>query len=133
MESAGGEGVKGTWHLASSIWKKKISNPECRMPNAECKSGEFQMTIDELINRRIPQAVVAALVLQAGTVVWWAATRDSDIHFQQQHIDQLEQTVSQTKDAQEKILERLAQIEERVNDELFLLERMGKQRGASKK
>ncbi len=91
------------------------------------------MTIDELINRRIPQAVVAALVLQAGTVVWWAATRDSDIHFQQQHIDQLEQTVSQTKDAQEKILERLAQIEERVNDELFLLERMGKQRGASKK
>ncbi len=91
------------------------------------------MSIDELLDRRVPLALVAAVFLQAATVVWWAATKDSDDHFQQQRITSLEKEVAQTKDGQSQMIERLARIEERVNAELFLLDRLEKQWGASKK
>lgn len=88
------------------------------------------MTIDELFDRRVPLAIVAALLLQAGTAVWWAATKDSDDRSQQRRITGLEQEMSQTKEAQTQAVERLARIEERINAEMASLERIEKQVGA---
>jgi hypothetical protein len=87
------------------------------------------MTIDELFDRRIPLAIVAALLLQGSAVVWWAASKDSDDRFQQQRIEHLEQTVSEENNAQTEMLERLARIEERVNAEMSVLDRIEKQMG----
>jgi hypothetical protein len=91
------------------------------------------MTIDDLFDRRVPLAIMSALILQAGTAVWWAATKDSDDRFQQQHIQQLEQSVEQTRDSQNHIIERLARIEERLNAEVFMLDRIEKQLGAARR
>ena len=86
-----------------------------------------------LIDRRVPLAIILALLLQAGTAVWWAATKDSDDRFHQQRIDRLEQVVTQTKEGQAEVTERLARIEERMNAEAELLQRIEKQTGASRR
>ncbi len=91
------------------------------------------MTLDDIFDRRIPLAIVGALLLQAGTGVWWAATKDSDDRFQQQHISELEQAMTQTKEAQSQVLERLARIEERMNGEKSVLDRIEKQLGAQRR
>jgi len=85
------------------------------------------MTIDDLFDRRIPLALVAALCLQAGGVVWWVAARDADLRFQQRRIDHLEETASQSRTSQTEILERLARIEERVTAEAHVLEQIERQ------
>ena len=85
------------------------------------------MTIEDLLDRRVPLAIVAALCLQAGGIVWWASARDADVNFQQRRIDHLEQTASETRTSQTEILERLARIEERVTAETHSLERIEKQ------
>jgi hypothetical protein len=85
------------------------------------------MTIEDLFDRRVPLAIAVALCLQAGGVVWWAASRDSDIHFQQRRIDRLEQAATETRTSQTEMLERLARIEERQIAETDLLQRIEKQ------
>lgn len=91
------------------------------------------MTIEDLFDRRVPLAIVAALCLQAGGIVWWASARDSEIHFQQRRIDHLEQAASETRASQTEMLERLARIEERVTAEAGLLERIDKQLGRERR
>lgn len=91
------------------------------------------MTLDDLLNRRIPLAIVAALCVQAGGIVWWAATHDADAHFQQHRIDHLEQTANDASASQTEILERLARIEERVTDETETLKRIDQQLNRSRR
>lgn len=91
------------------------------------------MTFDDLIDRRVPLAIVAALLLQGATAVWWAATKDSDDRFQQQRIAGLEQAASQTRDSQSQVIERLARIEERTNAAMRALDRIEKQLGSSRR
>ncbi len=85
------------------------------------------MTFEDLFDRRIPAAIALALVLQGSAVVWWASAKDSDVRFQQQRLDHLEQTVSDSRSAETEVLQRLARIEERVNDQSALLDRIDKQ------
>ena len=90
------------------------------------------MTIDDLFGRRIPLALVAALLLQAGTAVWWAAGVENSGRFQQQRIDRLEEATAQTKEGQGQVMVRLARIEERANAQLAVLDRIEKQLGAAR-
>lgn len=91
------------------------------------------MTIEDLLDRRVPLAIIAALLLQAGGAVWWAATKDSDDRFHQQRIDRLETAMAQTREGQGEVLERLARIEERVNAESASLDRIEKRLGGSRR
>ncbi len=91
------------------------------------------MNIEDLLDRRVPLAIVAALCLQAGGIVWWASARDADTHFQQRRIDHLEEAANGTRASQTEILERLARIEERVTDEANSLERIEKQTGRARR
>lgn len=84
---------------------------------------------DNFIDRRVPLAIVLALLLQAGGAVWWAATKDSDDRFHQQRIDRLEESAAQAKEAQAEVLQRLARIETRVDAEASVLDRIEKQLG----
>ena len=89
------------------------------------------MSGDVVFDRRVPLALAAALLLQAGTAVWWAATKDSDDRFHQQRIERLEAAMTQAKEGQAEVLERLARIEERVNAESASLDRIEKRLGGS--
>jgi hypothetical protein len=91
------------------------------------------MTIDDLLDRRIPLAICLALLMQGGTAVWWAACKDSDDRFQQQRIEHLEQASTETRDTETQVLERLARIEERINGEAAVLDRIEKQTGAARR
>jgi hypothetical protein len=87
------------------------------------------LAVEEIFDRRLPLALVGAFLLQAGAAVWWAATKDSDDRFAQQHMDRLDSDLTETRDAESHILERLARIEERVDEEMSILDRIEKQRG----
>lgn len=93
----------------------------------------ISMGIEDLLDRRVPLAVAVAIVLQAGTVIWWAATKDTDSRFQEQRVSHLEDSVAQTKQGQTQILERLARIEERVSADGRVLDRIEKHIGAARR
>ena len=79
--------------------------------------------------RRLPAALALALILQGSAVVWWASAKDSDVRFQQQRLDHVEQTVADTRSTQTELLQRLARIEERLNSQTVLLERIDRHSG----
>lgn len=85
------------------------------------------MTIEDLLDRRAPLAVMAAVCLQIATIVWWAATRDSDTRFLQSRIEQLEQHAGERQQAETQMIERLARIEEKLNAQASLLDHIDKQ------
>lgn len=91
------------------------------------------MTIDDLFDRRVPLAIVAALCLQAGGIVWWASARDADVRFQQRRIDMLDQSSNEARTSQTEMLQRLARIEERLSAEADLLQQIDKQLGRSRR
>ena len=92
------------------------------------------MTFDNFIDLRVPLAVVLALSA-AGRIrrARWAATKDSDDRTHQQRIDRLEQMAAQAKEGEAEVTERLARIEERVNAESSVLDRIEKQIGAPRR
>ncbi len=91
------------------------------------------MTSEYFIDRRVPLAIIVALLLQGATAVWWAATKDSDDRFHQQRIDRLEQMAATAKEGQAEVTERLARIEERMNAEASALDHIQRQLGASRR
>jgi hypothetical protein len=84
------------------------------------------MTIEDLLDRRVPLAIALALCLQGGGAVWWAAGRDADMRFQQRRIDRLEQSTTDNRTSETDILERLARIEERTMAASASLDRIEK-------
>ena len=84
------------------------------------------MTFEDVFDRRVPLAMVLALLVQAGTAVWWAATKDSDDRFLQVRVEHLENAQTQTHAEGSQVLERLARIEERENNNAVMLDRIEK-------
>ena len=103
---------------------------DARLPGHDAFLEGFEMDIEEFFNRRIPLALAAALLLQAGTVVWWAATHDAEARFEDERIAALELAVNRGNDNQTLMIDRLARIEERLNAEAQTLARIEKRNGA---
>lgn len=87
---------------------------------------EDKMNIEDYLGHRVPLAVVIALIIQAGSVVWWAASRESDMRFLQERLAHAEIVATQTKEAQGQMLERLARIDERLNGVAVAVDRVAK-------
>jgi hypothetical protein len=85
--------------------------------------------IEETFNRRLPLAIAAALLLQAGTAVWWAASHDAEARFEDERLAALEQAVYRLDDNNTHLIERLARLEERTNAENEALTRIEKRLG----
>ena len=83
--------------------------------------------------RHVPLTLVVTLLLQAATVVWWASARDRDNLFLGQRVTNLESNLTRTMEGQSQTLERLARIEERVNAQITILDRIEKQLASSRK
>ena len=82
------------------------------------------MTLDDLLDRRVPLAMACALLTQAAAVVWWASARDADLRFQTQRIDQITLQTADTRSAETEMLQRLARLEERLNADTAALDRI---------
>jgi hypothetical protein len=106
-------------------WQKKM---DARLRGQDAFMEGFDMNIEELLSRRIPLALAAALLLQAGTAVWWAASHDAEARFENERIAALEQAVERSNDSQTLVIDRLARIEERLNAEAETLARIEKRK-----
>lgn len=93
----------------------------------------MKIDIGETVGRHVPLALVAAVLLQGATVVWWASAKERDLFFMEQRISNMEASMTTSSEAQKQILERLARIEERVNSALLALDRIERQQNVSRR
>lgn len=93
----------------------------------------MKIDLGEAVGRHAPLALIAALLLQGATIVWWASAKERDAFFLEQRVSTLETGLSHSAAAQSQTLERLARIEERVNAQLVLLDRIERQLAAPPK
>jgi hypothetical protein len=81
----------------------------------------------------VPLALLLAVVLQLASGVWWVSAKDREHFFLEQRVNGLEANLVRTSDGQTQMMERLARIEERVNAQLDLLDRIEKRLPGSNK
>ncbi len=93
----------------------------------------MKLELSETIGRHVPLALVAALALQGASVVWWVSARDRDHFFLEQRVTSLESGLTREAGTQAQVTERLARIEERMNAQLAVLDRIEKQINAAHK
>ena len=84
-------------------------------------------SVNESVLRGVPVALLVTLLLQGGTAIWWVSAKARDGFFLQQRVEALENVVSQRRRNEEMMLERLVRIEERVNAQITMLDRIEKQ------
>lgn len=82
------------------------------------------MTMHVDVSRRIPLALVGAVVMQAAAMLWWVAGKNSELHYQNERLTTLEHASDRTTTSLDSIAERLARIEERQAATLQLLTRL---------
>ncbi len=78
------------------------------------------------LDRRIPLALVVALLVQAGSVVWWAASKEQQDRFQDSRLGQNEVLLNLAAREQSLVAERLARIEARSESQLDVLRQIQK-------
>ena len=76
------------------------------------------------IDRRIPLALIATLLMQFGSFVWWFSSVESRLNIKEQRLTRVEQRLDDDQRTISTIVERLARIEERSNAQLELLRRI---------
>ena len=79
------------------------------------------------IGRGVPLALLFTVLLQGGAAVWWVSAKARDGFFLEQRVSVVEDSLAQRRKTDEVIGERLVRIEERVNAQIVLLDRIEKQ------
>lgn len=74
------------------------------------------------LERHVPLALVAGILLQAGIALWWAATQDSATRYQDLRLAALESRAESERQQGREMLDRLARIEERLRAQAGLLD-----------
>lgn len=87
----------------------------------------MKLELGEALGRHVPMALLMALLMQGATVVWWAAARDRDTFFMEQRVNTLDNSQARITDGQNRVMERLARIEQRLDDQTKILDRIEKQ------
>ncbi len=93
----------------------------------------MKIELSGVLGKRVPLAVIVALLMNGATLVWWAAAKDRDGFFLEQRVSSLESGMARSMETQNQSLERLARIEERVNAQLAVLDRIERQMNAARK
>ena len=74
------------------------------------------------LDRRVPIAVVFALVLQAAGAIWWASAKDTADRQRDYELNALQQQMGEGAAVQAQVIERLARIEERTAVQVSMLQ-----------
>ncbi|MEJ0062414.1 MAG: hypothetical protein WDO70_04235 [Alphaproteobacteria bacterium] len=81
------------------------------------------------MDRRISLGLIAALLLQAGSAIWWAAGKEQQDRFQDSRLVQAEAAMIRQSGDQALIAERLARIEARMESQIEILKNIEKRLG----
>jgi predicted trehalose synthase len=87
----------------------------------------MKLALEEGNGRRVPLALVLAILLQAATAIWWAAGKERDLFFLSERVRGLETSLADFSKSLNRISDRLARIEERQEAQLRFLEQIEKQ------
>jgi len=87
----------------------------------------MKFEINDGIVKGIPLAILVTILVQGATGVWWVSAKARDGYFLEQRVSGLESTTAHAQEMQGQTLQRLARIEERLNAQVGLLERIDKQ------
>ena len=85
-----------------------------------------RMTERAWLDRRIPLGLIFALLVQAASIVWWAAAKEQQDRFQDVRLERSELLLGRYSSEQGQIIERLARIEARSESQLEILRQMQK-------
>jgi|GEM_PF-924937 len=87
----------------------------------------MKMELGGVLGRHVPLALIAAILLQGATIVWWASAKERDVFFLEQRVAALETNLTRATETQNQTLERLARIEERLGAQMTVLDRIERQ------
>jgi len=76
------------------------------------------------LDKKVPIALIGALLIQAGTIIWWASGLEGRMTSYDRRISANEAEISKTDSAQDTITERLTRIEERTSATNAMLTRI---------
>lgn len=76
------------------------------------------------LDKKVPIALIVTLLLQAAGAVWWVSTKDAEDRHRDRRIAALEDGIAKSADAQIKVIDRLARIEERAEAQMQVLIRI---------
>ncbi len=90
------------------------------------KKGLAQATRERgwRLDRRVSAGLVIALLVQAGSIVWWASGKEQQDHFRDARLAQTEILLSRYDAALHMVAERLARLETRLESQGELLKRI---------
>ncbi len=78
------------------------------------------------LDRRIPISLLVVVLIQFGSIIWWASGKEQQDRFQDTRLGQSEMLLNRYGGQQELIIERLARIETRLESQTELLKDMKK-------
>ncbi|MDX9690347.1 MAG: hypothetical protein EOM37_04785 [Proteobacteria bacterium] len=76
--------------------------------------------------RGLPLALLITLVVQGAMAVWWVSAKARDADFLQQRVTKIETSIGKAEEFQEKVMEKLGRLDERVSAQNVLLDRIEK-------
>lgn len=92
----------------------------------------MKLEVNDGIVKGIPLAILVTVLVQGATGVWWVSAKARDTYFLEQRVVKLEVSAAAAQESQGQLMQRLARIEERVNAQVALLERIDKQLTAAR-
>jgi len=81
------------------------------------------------LDRRVPIAIIFALIVQTGGIFYWGGQLATRVDNTEARVERLETEADVADQRQTTILERLARMEERSNQQLRVLERIEQRLG----
>lgn len=76
------------------------------------------------LDKRVPVALIVAIMVQTGTAVWWAAGQDATVANHSERLAKLEAQEDKVSDRMRSIEERLVRLEANGDAQLITLERI---------
>lgn len=76
------------------------------------------------LDKRVPLSMIFALLVYAVTAIWFASGISTRMDFNERKLDEVDDKAVEALNKQSELLERLARIEERGNQQIRLLERL---------
>jgi uncharacterized protein HemX len=88
------------------------------MTNLPRETGDWHL------DKKVTVGLIVALMLHAGSVVWWASRTDERVEQHRQRIEKLEISDARLMETQERLIEKLARVEEKIGAQLDTLRRI---------
>ena len=76
------------------------------------------------LDKRVPIALIAALILQTGGLVWWAASLAGQVEGHERRIVHIEAGAAKTAQESQRLSETLARLDERMIAQTAILRRI---------